>query len=241
MSPAAMNQPARKPQRSLSGSTSMETRPVARSRFANGLIEYAATSSLGFRPKRMGITLVIGGARSGKSTFAESLAHDPKIYIATAQAFDEEMRERIAKHQEQRGPEWVTYDTPVGLVETLKHADDPKAFILVDCLTLWISNLMLEGMDWEKELEGLIMTLGTLRATTVLVSNEVGLGIVPDTELGRKFRDAQGITNQSVAEMAENVVLMTAGLPLALKGTLPEPKRPRRTGSWRAQTALGRA
>jgi adenosylcobinamide kinase / adenosylcobinamide-phosphate guanylyltransferase len=173
----------------------------------------------------MSITLVIGGARSGKSRYAESLAHEPKFYLATAQAFDDEMRDRIAKHQIQRGDAWVTFDAPLDLVATLKHANGVNHFILVDCLTLWISNLMLAEMDWEAELENFILALGTLTCDVVLVTNEVGQGVVPDNSLARAFRDAQGITNQSVAEIAETVVLMTAGLPLALKGRLQERRK----------------
>ncbi len=173
----------------------------------------------------MSITLVIGGARSGKSRFAESLAHNPKFYLATAQAFDDEMRERIAKHQIDRDAEWTTFDTPIDLVATLQHCDGPRHYILIDCLTLWLSNLMLSELDWEAELEKLILALGALRADVALVSNEVGMGVVPDNALARSFRDAQGITNQSVAEIAECVVLMTAGLPLSLKGELPERRK----------------
>jgi adenosylcobinamide kinase / adenosylcobinamide-phosphate guanylyltransferase len=169
----------------------------------------------------MSITLVIGGARSGKSRFAERLAFDPKIYLATAQAFDDEMRLRIAKHQEQRSTDWQTYDAPLELAETLQHADGPRRFILIDCITLWLSNILLEGHDWEAELEKLLLMLGRAQADVVIVSNEVGLGIVPDTPLGRVFRDAQGIANQALAEVAETVVLMAAGLPLALKGEVP--------------------
>jgi adenosylcobinamide kinase / adenosylcobinamide-phosphate guanylyltransferase len=176
----------------------------------------------------MSLTLVIGGARSGKSRFAENLAHNPKYYIATAQAFDDEMRERIAQHQRQRGEDWTTFDAPLDLVATLKHADNRSNFVLVDCLTLWISNLLLGELDWEVELEQLLMALGAVRGDVVLVSNEVGLGVVPDNALARKFRDAQGITNQAVAELSETVVLLTAGLPLALKGKLPEVQKLRR-------------
>jgi adenosylcobinamide kinase / adenosylcobinamide-phosphate guanylyltransferase len=169
----------------------------------------------------MSITFVFGGARSGKSRFAESLAHDPKSYVATAQAFDDEMRERIAKHQLQRGSDWVTFDAPLDLPATISHADGARHFILVDCLTLWLTNVVLAELDWEEELEKLILALGSIQGDIVLVSNEVGMGIVPDTALGRQFRDAQGITNQAVAEIAETVILVAAGLPLALKGQLP--------------------
>ncbi len=178
----------------------------------------------------MSITLVLGGARSGKSSYAESLAKDPRYYIATAQAFDEEMRERIAKHQMQRGKNWTTYDAPLDLVDTIKHADQPRSFILVDCITLWLSNILMEELDWEREVENLVMELGAIKADIVIVSNEVGLGIVPDNKLSRIFRDAQGIANQAIAEIAETVVLMTAGIPLVLKGKLPERRKTPRAG-----------
>ena len=176
----------------------------------------------------MSLTLIIGGARSGKSSFAETLAYNPKFYIATAQAFDDEMRDRIARHQQQRGEDWTTFDAPLDLVATLQHVDKRKHFVLVDCLTLWLSNILIADMDWEAELEQMVLALGAVQGDVVLVSNEVGLGVVPDNELARKFRDAQGIANQAVAEMAETVVLLTAGLPLALKGKLPETQKPRR-------------
>jgi adenosylcobinamide kinase / adenosylcobinamide-phosphate guanylyltransferase len=176
----------------------------------------------------MSITLVLGGARSGKSSYAESLAKDPKFYIATAQAFDDEMRERIAQHQVQRGPDWVTYDAPLELVETIGHADAAGNFILIDCITLWLSNVLLAEINWESELEKLLIRLGSVRSDLAIVSNEVGLGIVPDNKLSRVFRDAQGIANQSIAEIAETVVLVTAGLPLVLKGQLRDQKTLRR-------------
>ncbi len=187
----------------------------------------------------MSITFVIGGARSGKSTYAESLAHDPKFYIATAQAFDDEMRERIAKHQLQRGDTWTTFDAPLDLAATMQHADGHQHFVLVDCLTLWLSNVMLAELDWEEELEKLIIALGTMQADVALVSNEVGLGVVPDTPLGRSFRDAQGMTNQSVAEIAERVVLIAAGCPLVLKGEVPVRQAPQRAPAWRARKKPG--
>ncbi len=174
----------------------------------------------------MPITLIIGGARSGKSRFCESLAHDPKYYLATAQAFDDEMRQRIATHQERRGADWVTIDTPIELAATLQNYDQAGTFILVDCLTLWLTNLILAEADWEQDLEELLDVLGNAKGDIVLVSNEVGLGIVPDNALARRFRDAQGITNQSVAEIAETVILTVAGLPVVVKGSRPSRIRP---------------
>jgi adenosylcobinamide kinase / adenosylcobinamide-phosphate guanylyltransferase len=159
------------------------------------------------------ITLVLGGARSGKSRYAESLAHGEKHYVATAQAFDDEMRERIQLHQRQRGEGWQ-----IGLPRKLAEIDASGRFILVDCLTLWLSNLMLAERDWKGPTTALCSVLQRREADVVLVSNEVGLGIVPDTPLGRAFRDAQGTLNQQVAKVSDRVVFMAAGLPLVLKG-----------------------
>jgi adenosylcobinamide kinase / adenosylcobinamide-phosphate guanylyltransferase len=167
------------------------------------------------------ITLVLGGARSGKSRFAEGLIATlppPWIYVATAQAGDAEMAERIAGHRARRGPQWQTVEAPGGLDKVLvAHAAAP---VLVDCLTLWLSNLMLAEDDVEWELGNVEKALEQATAPKVLVSNEVGLGIVPDYPLGRRFRDAQGVINQRMAALADRVVVMVAGLPLAIKGSL---------------------
>ncbi len=170
----------------------------------------------------MTVTLVLGGARSGKSRLAESLARGEKHYIATAQAYDTEMRERIAAHRAQRGEGWTTHEEEIGLPLKLAEVDAPKRFILVDCLTLWLSNLMLGELDWDGPAMAMTSMLAGVQADVVLVSNEVGLGIVPDNALGRRFRDAQGLLNQRVAAVADNVVFVAAGLPLLLKGRLPE-------------------
>jgi adenosylcobinamide kinase / adenosylcobinamide-phosphate guanylyltransferase len=209
----------------------------------------------------MSVILVLGGARSGKSRFAESLVHQPAHYVATAQAFDDEMRERIAAHKVQRGTAWVTHEEPLDLVGVLERlsksplspSDSSPSrtegadksfrspnllgelsdglrgslfharsnFILVDCLTLWLSNLLLAERDCDAEIDRLLAFLKTTSSRIVIVSNEVGLGIVPDNALARRFRDVQGIANQRVAEIALNVVFMAAGLPMALKGPLP--------------------
>jgi adenosylcobinamide kinase/adenosylcobinamide-phosphate guanylyltransferase len=166
----------------------------------------------------MTVTLVLGGARSGKSRHAEGLCTGERHYVATAQAFDDEMRARIAKHRQDRGSDWVTHEAPHSLVETLRDIDAPGRCILVDCLTLWLSNTMLAESDWQGLAGVLAALLPAMRADVVLVSNEVGMGIVPETSLGRAFRDAQGILNQRVAEVADTVVFVAAGLPLVLKG-----------------------
>jgi adenosylcobinamide kinase/adenosylcobinamide-phosphate guanylyltransferase len=171
------------------------------------------------------VTLVLGGARSGKSRLAESLAHGERHYIATAQAFDDEMKDRIAKHQLQRGEGWVTHEEQFGLPRKLAEVDQPKRFVLVDCLTLWLSNLILAERDWQGPTTALCGVLQRMACDVVLVSNEVGLSIVPDNKLGRQFRDAQGIVNQRVAAVADTVVFVAAGLPLVLKGALPKPPK----------------
>ncbi|MFO1033098.1 MAG: bifunctional adenosylcobinamide kinase/adenosylcobinamide-phosphate guanylyltransferase [Hyphomicrobiales bacterium] len=166
----------------------------------------------------MSITLVLGGARSGKSGLAESLCRGERHYIATAQAFDSEMKDRIAAHQKQRGAGWVTHEVVLDLPEALKAADGAGRVLLVDCLTLWLSNLMLAEADWLAMTEVLVAALPGLRADVVLVSNEVGLSIVPENALARRFRDAQGTLNQRVAQAADKVIFVAAGLPLTLKG-----------------------
>jgi len=164
------------------------------------------------------LTLVLGGARSGKSRFAEGLvtrAPPPWTYIATAQAFDDEMRARIAAHRDGRLPGWRTVEAPMDLAGALRDAPGP---VLVDCLTLWLSNLMLAESDLAAATAGLTAALDRA-APTVLVSNEVGLGIVPDNALARRFRDAAGILHQQLAARASCVVFTVAGLPLFVKGS----------------------
>jgi adenosylcobinamide kinase / adenosylcobinamide-phosphate guanylyltransferase len=162
--------------------------------------------------------LVLGGARSGKSRFAESLAAGfagEKIYLATAQPGDEEMAARIAAHRGRRGPEWSTVEAPVALVEALEKT--VADFVLIDCLTLWISNLLLAGTEVAPCIERLAETMRAQAGTVVVVSNEVGLGIVPDNALARRFRDDAGLANQCLAQACDEVVFVAAGLPLKLK------------------------
>jgi adenosylcobinamide kinase / adenosylcobinamide-phosphate guanylyltransferase len=170
----------------------------------------------------MSVTLVLGGARSGKSRFAESLAHGQRHYVATAQILDEEMRDRIEAHRAHRGNGWTTHEECFDIAALLRSLNDAGNFVLVDCLTLWLSNLMLAGKDWEAASDNLCSGLKDQRSEVIFVSNEVGLGIVPDSALGREFRDAQGLLNQQVATVADNVVFVAAGLPMVLKGTLPQ-------------------
>jgi adenosylcobinamide kinase / adenosylcobinamide-phosphate guanylyltransferase len=186
----------------------------------NGLREYHVD-----RPGQFSVsvplTLVLGGARSGKSRYAEGVVaaiSPPWAYLATAEAGDEEMSARIKAHRERRGADWRTIEAPRDLSAALAPCGQMP--VLVDCLTLWLSNLMLADADIEKEMQVLETTLASRTAATVLVANEVGSGIVPDYPLGRRFRDLQGILNQRIAARADRVVLMVAGLPLAVKGTL---------------------
>jgi adenosylcobinamide kinase/adenosylcobinamide-phosphate guanylyltransferase len=174
-----------------------------------------------FRNPKVGSLFALGGARSGKSAFAERQARAADatelVYIATAQAYDDEMRDRIERHRLDRGPGWITIEAPFGLEDALREADAPGRAIVVDCLTLWLSNLMLDDIDPEPRAGALASLLPSLTARVALVSNEVGYGIVPENALARAFRDAQGRLNQRVAAAADAVVLVAAGLPLELK------------------------
>ena len=166
------------------------------------------------------VTLVLGGARSGKSVFAEQQVERSelnKIYIATAQAWDDEMKERIAQHRARRGDDWTTLDVPLDLVQTLKVHVCETAIVLVDCLTLWLNNLVMADKDPEQAGDDLVSALSQSVGRVVLVSNEVGLGIVPENALARRFRDAQGRLNQRVATVADDVYFLAAGLPMTLK------------------------
>jgi adenosylcobinamide kinase/adenosylcobinamide-phosphate guanylyltransferase len=163
------------------------------------------------------LTFVLGGARSGKSRHAETLIarHPaPWTYIATAQAFDEEMRVRIAEHQARRNEDWHTVGAPLDLPEAISAANGP---ILVDCLTLWLTNLMLGEHALKPAFDRLAAALGDSPGPVVLVSNEVGLSIVPENALARAFRDEQGRLNQQIAALADHVVFMVAGLPMVVK------------------------
>lgn len=168
------------------------------------------------------MVLVLGGARSGKSAYGERLVAESgldAVYIATAQPGDAEMAERIAEHRRRRGPAWRTVEEPEALEARLGEVAGEGRAVLVDCLTLWLSNLMLAGADAVSRTESVCRTARTLPGLVIFVSNEVGLGLVPETPLGRRFRDAQGRLNQAVAAAADRVVFVAAGLPLVLKGT----------------------
>jgi adenosylcobinamide kinase/adenosylcobinamide-phosphate guanylyltransferase len=165
------------------------------------------------------VTFVLGGARSGKSRFAERLlsgTSGPKTYIATAEAFDDEMRDRIARHREQRAGEgWTTIEAPLDPVAALQSAEGG---LLLDCVTVWLGNLMHHGRNIRTEVARLCSALEQAKVRAVLVSNEVGLSIVPENAMARRFRDEQGFANQRIAEVADEVFFVAAGLPLKLKG-----------------------
>jgi adenosylcobinamide kinase / adenosylcobinamide-phosphate guanylyltransferase len=167
----------------------------------------------------MAVILITGGARSGKSkraeTRARAFAGEP-VYIATAEALDVEMEQRIARHRTRRGIDWIEREVPLDLVQALVATDGGGAR-LVDCLTLWLSNLLHAERDWEREVAELGGTLPGLKSPVILVTNEVGLGIVPDNALARAFRDAAGIMNQTIAAAADEVEFVVAGLPMKLK------------------------
>jgi len=166
------------------------------------------------------VTLVLGGARSGKSGFAEriTVVHlRGCAYLATAEIGDDEMAERVRKHRARREAHWRTVEAPLEIGPAIVAETEQGAAVLVDCLTLWLSNLMAAARDPEAETEALIRALGQAGGPVVFVANEVGLGIVPDNALARAFRDHAGRLNQRVAEVANNVFFVTAGLPLRLK------------------------
>ena len=169
------------------------------------------------------IILITGGARSGKSIYAlknASKISGDKAYLATAEALDEEMRKRIENHKKQRGRDWDTYEEPLRIAEIIKEIEDKYTVIIVDCLTLWLSNIMHSKFDISYEMGNLIDTLSVTHHTSriYIVSNEVGMGIIPKNDMARKFRDMAGFLNQRVAEIAHEVYLLISGIPFKVKG-----------------------
>jgi len=173
------------------------------------------------------VTLILGGARSGKSRHGEALVESqpgPCVYLATAEAGDAEMAARIAAHRARRGDRWTTVEVPLELVGALERETGPDRAVLVDCLTLWLSNLMGAGRDVARACEGLIAALPGLSGPIVFVSNEVGQGVVPDNARARAFVDRAGRLHQDLAAAADRVIFMTAGLPASLKTPAAEPR-----------------
>jgi len=180
----------------------------------------------------MSLQLILGGARSGKSAYAEQLASAlelPVTYIATAQVYDDEFAQRVAHHQTRRPPHWQLVEAPFNLAQTLAKHDAPDTCIIVDCLTLWLAQCICPDCTppagvirtkalWQQEREALLNALPCLKSHVILVSNEVGMGIVPLGEINRQFQDEQGRLNQAVAKLANKVSFTAAGLPLHLKG-----------------------
>ncbi|WP_433762350.1 bifunctional adenosylcobinamide kinase/adenosylcobinamide-phosphate guanylyltransferase [Brucella anthropi] len=165
--------------------------------------------------------LVLGGARSGKSSYAEKMVESSglqPLYLATGRAFDKEMENRIAIHRDRRGSEWQTVEEPLDLIGALTLNAATDRFVLVDCLTLWLTNLMMAERDITTETASLVAMLPNLTGPVVFVSSEVGLGIVPENRMAREFRDHAGFLHQAVAAIADEVYFMAAGLPLRMKG-----------------------
>jgi adenosylcobinamide kinase/adenosylcobinamide-phosphate guanylyltransferase len=171
-----------------------------------------------------GCILVLGGAKSGKSSYALDTCNrsgKKRVFLATAQAGDLEMEERIRKHRAERGPAWSTREEPIEITEIIRREDGKDTIILVDCLTLWLSNLFMKYKDdndaIERVVESFVGQLANIRGSVVAVSNEVGTGIVPDNALSRRYRDRAGMLNQQVAAVSRKVVAVFAGIPLVLK------------------------
>ena len=172
------------------------------------------------------ISLVVGGCRSGKSRYALEMAEkvdaNRQIFIATCQPHDDEMRERVEKHRQQRSDTWFTVEAPLKLPEAIGSHTSPDTVVVVDCLTLWISNILLQAgdpraNDWETQAVRLVKGLSEANGPVILVSNEVGTGIVPENRLARMFRDATGAVNQQIAAVAGSVIWMVAGIPVKIK------------------------
>lgn len=169
------------------------------------------------------IIFITGGARSGKSDFALKEASGisgKKAYIATAEALDEEMRKRIEEHKKKRGEGWDTYEEPLRIDYVIKETESEYSAIVIDCMTIWLSNLLHGNYDVMNEIESITDALRITDNVSriYIISNEVGLGIVPDNEMARRFRDMAGILNQKVAKIADEVYLVTAGIPVKIKG-----------------------
>ncbi|HDP70058.1 MAG TPA: bifunctional adenosylcobinamide kinase/adenosylcobinamide-phosphate guanylyltransferase [Actinobacteria bacterium] len=168
------------------------------------------------------LTLILGGVRAGKSDFAEKVAQvgNRIVYIATAEVLDEEMRKRIENHKRRRSPDWETIESPDDLTESIRQIGSNVDVIIIDCLTVYISNLLAKFSEEEilKNVSEMLNVLNNFNGKTIFVSNEVGMGIVPDNKLARDYRDVLGRTNQMVAKAAKEVYLLVAGIPVKIKG-----------------------
>jgi adenosylcobinamide kinase/adenosylcobinamide-phosphate guanylyltransferase len=170
------------------------------------------------------VIFITGGCRSGKSRYALDYANhhfSKKLYLATCEVLDQEMAQRVENHKKMRGPEWQTVEEPLEVVEKVRRYGDEAEVVLLDCITLWLSNLLLKWDDDSKvtgEVDRLIETLKKSQTSFLIVSNEVGMGIVPADPLSRRFRDLSGTANQRIAEVADTLILMVSGLPIFLKG-----------------------
>ncbi len=170
------------------------------------------------------LIFITGGCRSGKSIFALEYANryfNKKLYLATLEVLDEEMRQRVEEHRRMRGKEWITVEEPINVIEKIEQYQDQMEVILLDCITLWLSNLMLKWNDDIKimnEIDRFTDVAKQVQSSLILVSNEVGMGIVPADPLGRRFRDLSGMVNQRIASVAERVIFMVSGIPIFLKG-----------------------
>jgi adenosylcobinamide kinase/adenosylcobinamide-phosphate guanylyltransferase len=170
------------------------------------------------------IIFVTGGARSGKSTFAQEMAENiegKRLFIATAEAFDEEMKKRILKHKEQRGDRWDTLEEPIRIGDSLRSAEGSYKTVLVDCLTVWMSNILIKYSGRDEEMSGVadefFSGLEKFSGIAIAVSNEVGMGIVPDNKLAREYRDRLGYLNQKMAKAADEVYFLCSGIPIKIK------------------------
>jgi len=173
----------------------------------------------------MNTTLIIGGCRSGKSRYALALAEQAvgksRIFIATSMPDDDEMKERVRRHQAERGAQWETVESPIGLARAVAESSPEADVIVVDCITLWISNLMMNAHTAdgiEDRIETLSASLAVARCPVILVTNEVGAGVVPDNHLARRFRDLVGTANQNLAHVSDRVIWVVAGIPVVIKG-----------------------
>jgi len=168
--------------------------------------------------------LITGGCRSGKSRFALDYAnqhYSKKLYLATCEVLDEEMAQRVENHKKMRGPEWQTVEEPIEIVDIIGQYEDGVEVILLDCITLWLSNLLIKGDTDLKIIDEINRFVEMIKQTStslIMVSNEVGMGIVPADPLSRRFRDLSGIVNQKIAEVADTVIYIVSGIPMFLKG-----------------------